>query len=134
MMLVERIAAVLTDIEYPGIKIRIGEKALGEVHYLQVSCPEGRCNATGEPMAWTGRKWLLSEHMTETEIVWTAFKAILTALEHEAREKFLYRGVAIADSHTDVNALVEMVKAAGTDARSEKKSAGTGFDPPESIT
>lgn len=107
--------AVIADIDYPGFEIRVRR---GPGHwYLQIACPEGRCNATGAPMAWTGRKWLLSRHMTETEIVWTAFKAILTAIEHEARERFRYRGVAIADSHSDVAALAGMIAAAGKDER-----------------
>ena len=44
---------------------------------------------------WTTRKWLLSEHMTVSEIVQTAFKMILTAEEHEVREKFKYKNQAI---------------------------------------
>lgn len=52
-----------------------------------------------------GRKWLLSEHMTAGEIVQTAFKAVLTAEEHEAREKFLFRGSTIFSPHFDIDLL-----------------------------
>jgi hypothetical protein len=38
------------------------------------------------------RKWLLSAHMTKTEIVNTAWFAVKTAIEHEAREEFFYQG------------------------------------------
>ncbi len=46
--------------------------------------------------------------MTNSEVVQTAFKAILTALEHEARELFTYRGVAILDGHYDLEQLASM--------------------------
>ena len=46
--------------------------------------------------------------MVDGEIVQTAFKAVLTALEHEARENFTYRGHSIFDPHWDVEKLVEL--------------------------
>jgi hypothetical protein len=65
-------------------------------------------NADGE--MWNGRKWRLSPHMTKSEIVQTALKAVLTAEEHEAREKFLYKGKAIFGPHLDVEALLAMAE------------------------
>ncbi len=67
----------------------------------------GRLHArfTEDGRVWTTRKWLLSPHMTKSEIVQTAFKCIVTAEEHEAREKFLYKGKAIFGPHFDVEQL-----------------------------
>jgi hypothetical protein len=53
-----------------------------------------------------GRKWLISRFSTPSEIVQTCLKAVLTAIEHEAREKFLYRGEAIFGPHFNVDALL----------------------------
>lgn len=53
-----------------------------------------------------GRKWRISFHATEDEVVKTAFAAALMALEHEARERFEYCGQPIFHPHMDVNALV----------------------------
>lgn len=53
-----------------------------------------------------GRKWLLSEYMTKSEIVQTALKAVLTAEEHETREKFTVDGRAIFNPHIDIDALM----------------------------
>lgn len=78
--------------------------------YLQVVDVNAIDNVTGAPTAWRGRKWLLSDHMTDGEIVQTAFKAILTAVEHEVRETFLYKGAAIFDPHYDIEKLVELRK------------------------
>ena len=46
--------------------------------------------------------------MTDSEIVGTAFKAVLTAIEHEARERFTFKGVPVYDSHLNVHKLVEL--------------------------
>lgn len=55
-----------------------------------------------------GRKWKVSEHMTKSELVQTAFKAVLTAQEHEIREQFLYKGRPIFSPHYDVDKLWEL--------------------------
>jgi hypothetical protein len=61
-------------------------------------------------MDWRGRKWFLSEHMTDGEVVQTALMACLAASEHEIREQFKYRGVSIFDPHYDIERLVELRK------------------------
>lgn len=99
--------ATLDLCDFPGFSFVLGSDRSGE-HYLQIQCYEGRCNVTGEAKEWKGRKWRLSVHMTPSEVVQTAFKAVLTALEHEARENFKYRGVSIFDPHYDVERLVEL--------------------------
>lgn len=76
--------------------------------YLQVEDPHGTNNVTNEPYTWKGRKWLLSPHMTEGEIVQTAFMATLAAAEHEIRETFMYKGRSIFDPHYDLDKLVEL--------------------------
>jgi hypothetical protein len=73
--------------------------------YLQVGFMDTD-NYSGEFSEQRGRKWMLSQHMTKSEIVATALKAYLTAMEHEARETFRYRGKAIFGPHFDVDALV----------------------------
>lgn len=75
--------------------------------YLQVAA-QGKCNVTGEPWQWSGRKWFISRYMTKSEIVQTTFKAVLTAIEHESREQFKYDGVSIFDPHYDVDKLVAL--------------------------
>ena len=74
--------------------------------YIQIR-QESTCNRTGKPYNEGGRKWDLSQHMTESEVVFTAWKAYLTFIEHEAREQFHYKGKKIFDPHIDVNALLE---------------------------
>lgn len=51
-----------------------------------------------------GRKWYISKHATVSEVVQTAFAAILAFEEHEARESFEYRGQRLFGPHIDINA------------------------------
>jgi hypothetical protein len=76
--------------------------------YLQVVDSSAVDNVTGQPCEWRGRKWLLSEHMTDGEVVQTCFLAMTTAMEHEMRELFTYQGRAIFDPHYDINKLVAL--------------------------
>jgi hypothetical protein len=122
--------SVLDRVAFPGFEFEVvlhsshilpPDQALS--YHMRVSCKEGTCNVSGEPHSWNGRCWRLSEHMTPTEIVLTAFKAVLTALEHEAREQFTYKGVAVLDSHIDVEELVKARSENKLDARSHPPQA-----------
>lgn len=76
-------------------------------YYLQVRFPA--YDATAEKYeVQSGRKWLLSEWMTEGEVVQTAFLAIKTAEEHELREQFSYYGVNIFGPHIEMDALISV--------------------------
>lgn len=59
--------------------------------------------------------------MTKSEVVQTAFKAVLTAVEHETRETFLYRNKAIFGPHYNVDALLKLCESGSTalDVRKE---------------
>lgn len=54
------------------------------------------------------RKWLLSPEMTESEVVQTAFKCVLTSMEHRTREHFKFHGARIFGPHFDVKDLVAL--------------------------
>lgn len=60
---------------------------------------------TGELEEQRCRKWQLSYHMTQSELVRTAFKAALAAEEHEASEAFKYKGAMIYDPHLSLDDL-----------------------------
>lgn len=114
-MITPRIAElILQSVRFPEMDFSILER--GDDFFLRVEC-RGTCNVTGDPLNWSGRKWLLSRHMTKSEIVTTAFKAVLTAVEHETREKFTYKGSAIFGPHFDVERLIGLCEQAATDVR-----------------
>lgn len=114
----EHAKEVIAQCAFPGWVIRVGtdwspsQEALLNISgvWLHVGDPEGVCNVTGKPLPWWGRKWRLSVHMTDGEIVQTAFLAIMTALEHEARESFTFQGVCVMEPHRDIHAVVKAMK------------------------
>lgn len=65
---------------------------------------------TGRPEVQHCRKWQLSYHMTRSELVRTAFKAVLAAEEHEAAEAFHYRGAMIYNPHMDLVELASSIR------------------------
>jgi hypothetical protein len=89
---------------FPSWRLRLDFD--GARPYLQVANPEGVDAVSGLPMPWTGRKWMLSSAMTRSELVFTAFKALETAMEHELREHFTFLGRRIFDPHRNVDLLV----------------------------
>ena len=84
--------------------------------YLQASYHEPDV-VTGKVELQQTRKWILSEHMTKSEIVQTAFKACLTSMEHRTREHFLYKGERVYSPHYDVEALVDLCRSQRFDER-----------------
>ena len=60
---------------------------------------------------WHGRKWWLSFHMTDQEVIGTCFRAVNGASEYEVRRRFRYRGEPIYQGHLDPEALVELCRA-----------------------
>lgn len=101
----EALRTVIGHVQYPGFKYVVVESE--GVVYLQIEFATA-CTKTGVQADWKSRKWLLSKHMTKSEIVGTAFKATLTALEHEARESFQYKGAAVFGPHFDIERLATL--------------------------
>lgn len=65
-------------------------------------------NDTGRVEIQCGRWWVLRNGLTVSEVVTTALKAVLTAVEHEAREQFTYKGKPIFGPHWDVEELLAL--------------------------
>ena len=69
-----------------------------------------QCIVTKKVEKQKTRKWYISPYATTSEIVQTAFKCILTSMEHRTREMFLYKGKRIFGPHYDVDKLHELCK------------------------
>jgi len=61
---------------------------------------------TGKMEMQEGRKWFVSTQCTPSDVVRTAFKAVSTWAEHEARESFRYKGTRVFSPHLDLDKLV----------------------------
>ncbi len=84
----------------------MGSKLGVDIFYLQLRYIEPDVE-TGDTADQHGRKWFISPYMTVSEIVQTAFKAVLTSMEHIAREHFEYKGVRVLGPHFDVEEIVK---------------------------
>jgi hypothetical protein len=112
----QKILEALEQIDYPGYSFQIHGGTDGKPMYLQAAF-EAPCSVSGLMETQHTRKWLLSPHMTPSEVVRTAFKCVPTSVEHEAREQFRYRGQAIFGPHFSVDDLVQLAQAGRLDAR-----------------
>ncbi len=102
MQTIETIEQLISDVSFNDWKfiVRLNDTR----PYLQIKF-DAPCNMTGEPQEQSGRKWILSYHMTDDEIVATALKATLTAVEHEAREQFKWKEQPIFRPHYNIHEL-----------------------------
>lgn len=111
MQTLETIEGILYHIGYKkwiSHRFNIGRTTTG--FWLQFAQQIPDCTGDTDYISeWqNGRKWMISRHMCCSEIVMTAFKAVATFEEHEARECFTYKKAAIFGPHIDVEALVDV--------------------------
>jgi hypothetical protein len=66
------------------------------------------CTKSGEIEEWHGRKWYLSEHMTDDEVVKTAYSAFKACVEHEVMECFKVDGVILFNPHINFEELLKI--------------------------
>ncbi len=71
------------------------------IFLLQLVYREQDCD-TLEMSEQHARKWFISAHSTTTEIVRTAYKAVLCSLEHRLGEWFTYDGRRVYSPHRSV--------------------------------
>lgn len=64
------------------------------------------CTNTGVLQEWHSRKWYLSHHMTEDEIVKTCYVAFESAVKHEVMEGFKINGTVLFNPHVDYKELL----------------------------
>jgi hypothetical protein len=102
------------DSERIAYRFHVGR--MGGGWYLQVRYFDEDAD-TGKAEPQHGRKWYVSRHATDGEVVQTALKAILTSLEHFAREHFRFDGQPIYGPHFELAALVEAARARRVEGR-----------------
>lgn len=96
----ESIYSILKEITFRNRQFKVRKRGEG---FLMEVCLTAIDPKIAEPPERFGRKWYVSKFSTKSEIVQTALKAVLHAIEHDAREQFRYRGEAIFSSQFDVD-------------------------------
>lgn len=117
---VQEVTAILAEVKFPGFTFKLlGDFAPGTATYVKAVFSAPDHDAPDNWREQHTRRWLLSRHMTRSEVVQTVLKCVLTAVEHEAREQFRYRGQRIFGPHFDVEGLVELCRGRSLDVRKE---------------
>ena len=102
---VEQLRSILADVRFKDGRFLIEETRDG---FLIQLWREEKEAVTGERKTFCGRKWHVDASATRSDIVRTAFKAVVTWEEHEAREGFTYRGAPVFGAHGDVDGMVRL--------------------------
>ncbi len=102
MLHLERVHGVLRKLKFQDWKFVAAER--GGMVYIKATWA-APCNVTGTPSQQVSRRWLIRPEASEMEIVQTAFKLVITALEHEAREQFAWHGRAVLGPHQNLDQL-----------------------------
>ncbi len=110
--MLERINEILSRISMKCIGIQFDvhagfDKKYGERIYLQV-CYTSPCTKTGEMLEWKGRKYYLSEYMTDDEVIKTAYVAFEQAVKHEVMEGFKVDDIILFNPHINFEELLKV--------------------------
>lgn len=113
------VATIFSTGYKPGWTFRVSTSTESRFWMQVVFFVDDVRSQTGRQVMQHGRKWFLSEHMTRSEVVLTVFKALLTAEEHECRERFTYRGQRVCGPHMDLARVAELMESGdlGTEER-----------------
>lgn len=114
-MYLQEVEDILAQVKYKDVEFKAGtiddDDDDDSDFYLFLQCAGWEAdNVTGEAKLFFGRKWLIPTPITKTDIVNTAFKAVMTWEEHEIREQFKYRGKSIYQPHFDPDELAELTE------------------------
>lgn len=115
------LARILSLVSYKDWTCNCGRDPHGGRMWIQWTFWAPNCY-TGVRELQSCRKWFISKHMTRSEVVGTAFKAALSAEEHECRETFRYRGEPIFGPHINVDELVELYETKGMELLDKRKA------------
>lgn len=89
--------------------------------YIKITCMAEN-TLTGVQELQHGRKWYLSEHMTDDEIIKGTFGAFERFVNHEVKEGFKVDGKRIYNPHTDFE---ELLKICEKEVKREEKYENT---------
>lgn len=95
----DRVRALLQRVEYKGWTARLQRAGDGVLLQLRFMAMD---TVTGALEEQACRKWYISSHAVDSEVLQTVFKAVLTAEEHETRELFKYDGVPVFGPHVSI--------------------------------
>lgn len=73
-----------------------------QISYLAI------CTKTKKLQKWNGRKYYLSDYMTDDEVIKTCYFAFETAIKHEVMEAFKVDGITLFNPHLNFEELLKI--------------------------
>lgn len=101
-----RLMTIMENVKFPGYVFEYG-MLTQKLFFVRVFYREPDV-MSGVTEDQRGRIWPIPAESTTGQVVQTCFKAILTSLEHRAREHFLYRERPVMQPHLDIDRLWEL--------------------------
>lgn len=96
--MMDRFRALIRRVTYYGAALALVER--NGLAFLQVRA-QRMCPLTKEVFSCRGRKWYLSEHMTDQEVFRTCYAAVKMFEEHELNERFMVDGERFLNPHPE---------------------------------
>lgn len=109
MFSLEQIKEIVARCKFRDWDIRVEDEYRRPYLQLHWKAPNND-NIHGPIEAQVSRKWWLSYHMCENEIVRTAYMAVRAAVEHEMNEQFTFDDARIFDPHFDYTQLASLIR------------------------
>jgi hypothetical protein len=102
---IEHAKQLLISVNYPDYTFIAETDGRGEM-YLRASYLEPDIlTPNGPAVTQLTRRWFIHPNMTKSELIQTAFKCIMTSMEHRVREHFLYNGRRVFGPHFNIDEL-----------------------------
>lgn len=108
MQTLDSIKQIVSEVSFNEWKFRIGQYGDGTPYVQILFMDKDRISGIEELQRC--RKWILSFHMTNSEVVRTCHKAVQAAMLHEVDEAFKYKGSRIFNPHIDLDDLANAIK------------------------
>ena len=107
LKLVQRIKMDFFGIEF-NIRVETDNKnTSGGRIFIQIIY-NAPCTKSKEVQEWHGRKWYLSEYMTQDEVIKTCYAAFKAAVEHEVMEGFKVDNITLFNPHINFEELLSI--------------------------
>lgn len=100
---IENAKQYVSECKFPEYAFEVDTDSRGSV-YLRAFYAEEDTTTGLNAIQYT-RKWFISPEMSKSEVVATAFKCVMTSMEHRTREWFTYKNRAIYMPHYNVDEL-----------------------------
>lgn len=117
MQTLSRVKEIIDRIRYKDWEFLVMEKGDG---FLIQATFMGIDVETGKVELQKCRKWYVSPHSCDSEIVRSVFLAVRQAEEHELCENFIYKGQQVYNPHLDMDMMADFIATKPLEKRQEQ--------------